>query len=89
MCFRFIEGESVLLHLNLKGIFVFSGSARSTESPEPSHILFAMGVPPRTGQGAIRFSLGKDNTSDEMDYVIETLIEITAKLRKISSVKKM
>lgn len=89
MSFQFIEGESTLLHLDLKGICASSGSACSTESPEPSHVLLAMGVPARAAQGAIRFSLGKENTSDEMDYVIEALIEITAKLRKISSVKKI
>jgi cysteine desulfurase len=89
MSFQFIEGESILLHLDLKGICASSGSACSTESPEPSHVLMSMGVPARTAQGAIRFSMGKDNTNDEMDYVIETLIEITAKLRKISSVKNM
>jgi cysteine desulfurase len=89
MSFQFIEGESILLHLDLKGICASSGSACSTESPEPSHVLLAMGVPAHTAQGAIRFSLGKDNTSDEIDYVIETLLEITNKLRKISSVKNM
>jgi cysteine desulfurase len=47
-----------------------------------------MGIPPRTAQGTIRFSLGKDNTDDEIDYVIESLIEITTKLREISSVMK-
>jgi cysteine desulfurase len=87
MSFQFIEGESILLHLDLKGICASSGSACSTESPEPSHVLLAMGVPARTAQGTIRFSLGKDNTSDEMDYVIEALIDITAKLREISSVR--
>jgi cysteine desulfurase len=89
MGFQFIEGESILLHLDLKGIYTSSGSACSTESPEPSHVLLAMGVPARSAQGTIRFSLGKDNTSDEMDYVIEALIEITAKLRIISSVKNI
>lgn len=89
MCFQFIEGESILLHLDIKGICASSGSACTTDSPEPSHVLLAMGVPARAAQGAIRFSLGKDNRDDEMDYVIEALIEITAKLRKISSVKNI
>jgi cysteine desulfurase len=89
MCFQFIEGESILLHLDLKGICASSGSACSTDSPEPSHVLMAMGVPARTAQGAIRFSLGKDNTDEEMDFVTESLIVITDKLRNISSVKKM
>ena len=58
-------------------------------SPEPSHVLLAMDVPARSAQGAIRFSLGKDNTDNEIDYVIEALIDITGKLRKISSIKNM
>ena len=88
MSFHFIEGESILLHLDLKGIYASSGSACSTDLPEPSHVLMAMGVPARIAQGTIRFSLGKDNTDDEIDFVIESLIEITAKLRAISSVKE-
>lgn len=86
--FQFIDGESILLHLDLKGICASSGSACSTDSPEPSHVLLAMGVPPRTAQGTIRFSLGKDNTDEEIDFVIEMLIETTTKLREISSVRK-
>jgi len=77
------------IHLDLKGICASSGSACATDSPEPSHVLLAMGVPARAVQGAIRFSMGKDNTDKEIDYVIEALIEITGKLRKISSVKNM
>jgi cysteine desulfurase len=88
MSFQFIDGESILLHLDLKGICASSGSACSTDSPEPSHVLLAMGIPPRTAQGTIRFSLGKDNTNEEIDYVIESLVEIATKLREISSVKK-
>jgi cysteine desulfurase len=87
ICFQFIEGESILLHLDLKGICASSGSACSTESPEPSHVLMAMGVPARTAQGAIRFSLGKDNTDEEIDFVIDALVDITAKLREISSIR--
>jgi len=87
MCFQFIEGESILLHLDLKGICASSGSACSTESPEPSHVLMAMGVPAQTAQGVIRFSLGKDNTDEEIDFVIDALVDITAKLREISSIR--
>lgn len=89
MSFQFIEGESILLHLDLKGIYASSGSACSADEPEPSHVLLSMGVPARIAQGTIRFSLGKDNTDEEIDYVIEALIEITAKLREISSIKNM
>jgi cysteine desulfurase len=84
--FPFIEGESILLHLDLKGIYASSGSACSADSPEPSHVLRAMGVPPLTAQGTIRFSLGKDNTDEEMGYVIQSLIEITSRLREISTI---
>jgi cysteine desulfurase len=87
MSFQFIEGESILLHLDLKGIYASSGSACSTDSPEPSHVLLAMGIPARTAQGAIRFSLGKDTTDEEIDFVIEALVDITAKLREISSIR--
>ncbi|MBM4271806.1 MAG: cysteine desulfurase NifS [Deltaproteobacteria bacterium] len=87
MSFQSIEGESILLHLDLKGIYASSGSACSTDSPEPSHVLVAMGVPAGTAQGTIRFSLGKDNTDDQIDYVMEALMEITARLREISSVR--
>ena len=87
MSFQFVEGESVLLHLDLKGIYASSGSACSTDSPEPSHVLVAMGVPARTAQGTIRFSLGKDNTDDQIDYVIEALMDIVLRLREISSVR--
>lgn len=88
MSFHFIEGESILLHLDLKGIYASSGSACRTDLPEPSHVLIAMGVPARIAQSTIRFSLGKDNTDDEIDFVIESLIEITAKLREISSINE-
>ncbi|MEN6321378.1 MAG: cysteine desulfurase NifS [Syntrophaceae bacterium] len=88
MSFQFIDGESILLHLDLKGICASSGSACSTDSPEPSHVLLSMGIPARTAQGTIRFSLGKDNTGDEIGFVIESLIELTTKLREISSVMK-
>jgi len=85
--FQSIDGESILLHLDLKGIYASSGSACSTDSPEPSHVLLAMGVPARTAQGSIRFSMGKDNTKDDMDVLVEALMDITAKLRTISSVR--
>lgn len=84
--FQFIEAESILLHLDLKGIYASSGSACSTGSPEPSHVLVAMGVPSSFAQGTVRFSMGKDNRDDEIDYVIQSLMEITRKLRAISSV---
>jgi cysteine desulfurase len=83
--FRLIEGESILLHLDLKGICVSTGSACTTDSPEPSHVLTAMGIPPQTAQGTIRFSLGEDNTKEDIDSVIDALCDITSRLRSISS----
>ncbi len=83
--FRLIEGESILLHLDLRGICVSTGSACTTDSPEPSHVLTAMGIPPQTAQGTIRFSLGEDNTKEEIDAVIDVLCDITTRLRNISS----
>ncbi len=83
--FRLIEGESVSLHLDLRGICVSTGSACTTDSPEPSHVLTAMGIPPQTAQGTIRFSLGEDNTKEDVDSVIDALCDITTRLRNISS----
>jgi len=81
-----IEAESILLHLDLKDICASSGSACATGSTEPSHVLMAMGIAPQEAQGAIRFSLGRDNTEEEMDLTVEALVEITEKLRKITSI---
>jgi cysteine desulfurase len=83
--FRLIEGESILLHLDLRGICVSTGSACTTDSPEPSHVLTAMGILPQAAQGTIRFSLGEDNTKEEIDSVIDALCDITTRLRNISS----
>jgi cysteine desulfurase len=83
--FRLIEGESILLHLDLKGICVSTGSACTTDSPEPSHVLTSMGILPQAAQGTIRFSLGEDNTKEEIDSVIDALCDITTRLRNISS----
>ncbi len=82
--FRFIEGESIILNLDAKGVFVSSGSACTSGSLEPSHVLMAMGVDPATAQGSIRFSLGRENTEKEIDYVLEILPEIVQRLRKMS-----
>jgi cysteine desulfurase len=83
--FSSIDGESILLHLDLNDICASSGSACTTSSPEPSHVLSAMGLTLMDAQSTVRFSLGKENTEDEIDRTVEALIEITKKLRKISS----
>ena len=85
--FAGIEGESIVLSLDLKGIAVSSGSACTSGALEPSHVLSAMGLSPELAQGSIRFSLGRENTREEVDYVIEVLPEIIQKLRAMSPVE--
>ncbi|MCD6415538.1 MAG: cysteine desulfurase NifS [Planctomycetes bacterium] len=84
MSFAFIEGESLLLNLDMRGIAVSTGSACTSGTLEPSHVLAAMGVEPSLAQGSLRFSLGRDNTEEEMDFVVESLIEIVQRLRQMS-----
>ncbi len=86
--FKFVEGESIILNLDLQGIAVSSGSACTSGSLEPSHVLSAMGVDPATSQGSVRFSLGKDNTEDDIGYVLEVLPEIVSRLRAMSPLYK-
>lgn len=81
---EFIEGESILLHLDARGICASSGSACTSSISEPSHVLNAMGVSPEVAHGSLRFTLGKDNTVEDVDYVIEVLPEIVKKLRDMS-----
>ena len=82
--FKYLEGESMLLNLSLKGIAVSSGSACSSDSLQPSHVLLAMGVPAEYAHGTLRFSLSKYTTKEEIDYTIEALVEIIGKLRELS-----
>jgi len=84
--FEFIEGESILLSLDIKGIASSSGSACTSGSLEPSHVLAAMGVPTETAQGSVRFSLGRDNSEQEVDYVIAELPAIISRLRQMSPI---
>jgi len=84
--FEGIEGESILLMLNEFGICASSGSACSSGSLEPSHVLMAMKVPFTRAHGSVRFSLCKDNTEDEIKFIVEKLIEIVKKLRALSPV---
>ena len=83
--FASVEAESILLHLDLKGIAASSGSACTTGDPEPSHVLRAMGVPSELAQGSIRISLGRENTEEEVDYTVSTLGDAVRHLRSISS----
>ena len=86
--FKYLEGESMLLNLSLKGIAVSSGSACSSDSLQPSHVLLAMGVPAEFAHGTLRFSLSKYTTKEEIDYTIESLVEIIGKLRELSPLWK-
>lgn len=82
--FRFIEGESLLLNLDLKGICASSGSACTSGSLDPSHVLLAIGLPHEIAHGSLRISIGKYNTKEEIDYLIESLVEIVNRLREMS-----
>lgn len=83
-CFEFIEGESMLLSLDMEGVAASSGSACTSGSLTTSHVLLAIGLPPEIAHGSLRLTLGKDNTEEEIDYVIEILPGIIKKLRALS-----
>lgn len=82
--FEFIEGESILLMLNSKGICASTGSACTSSSLEPSHVLTACGIPPEKAHGSLRLTLGDGNSDKDVDYVLETLPGIVKRLREIS-----
>ncbi|MDP3947444.1 MAG: aminotransferase class V-fold PLP-dependent enzyme, partial [bacterium] len=84
IAFQYIEGESLLLNLDMRGIYVSTGSACASGSLEPSHVVLALGVPPEMARGSIRFSLGKDNTSEDIDYTVGVIEEIVKRLRAMS-----
>lgn len=83
-CFRYIEGESLLLNLDMKGIAGSSGSACTSGSLDPSHVLLAIGLPHEIAHGSLRLSLGAVNTEEDIDYVLEVLPEIVDRLRQMS-----
>ncbi|HJB33564.1 MAG TPA: cysteine desulfurase NifS [Candidatus Blautia merdipullorum] len=82
--FRFIEGESLLIMLDMKGIAGSSGSACTSGSLDPSHVLLAIGLPHETAHGSLRLTLGADTTKEDLDYTLEQIKEIVAKLRNLS-----
>lgn len=84
----FCEGESLLLNLDLEGICVSTGSACSSSSLEPSHALLALGLSPEQAHGSLRFSLGWENTEEDVERVLEVLPGIVARLRAISPLLK-
>ena len=84
ICFRFIEGEALLMSLNAKGIAGSSGSACTSGSLDPSHVLLAIGLPHEIAHGSLRLSLSEENTMEEADYAVDCLVEIVARLRAMS-----
>jgi cysteine desulfurase len=83
--FEHVEGEPVLLGLDMKGIAASSGSACSSGSLEPSHVLLALGQSAELARGSLRLTLGRDNTEAEVDYVLDTLAELLERLRAMPS----
>jgi cysteine desulfurase len=82
--FSYIEGESMILNLDIKGVAASTGSACSSTSLEPSHVLMAIGLKPEEAHGSLRLTLGRNNTQEDVDYVVSVLPEIVNKLRMIS-----
>jgi len=82
--FRFIEGEGLLLNLDLKGICASSGSACTSGSLDPSHVLLAIGLPHEIAHGSLRVSFSKYNTKEEVDTIVNSLVEIVGRLREMS-----
>lgn len=83
-CFRYIEGESMLLMLDMMGVQASSGSACTSGSLDPSHVLLAIGLPHGVAHGSVRFSLSDEITKEDIDYTIEKLAEIVERLRQMS-----
>lgn len=83
---RYVEGESLILSLDLKGIAASSGSACTSGSLDPSHVLLAMGLDHQTAHGSLRLTLGAGNTEEEIDYVLSVMPEIVSRLRSMSPV---
>ncbi len=82
--FTFIEGESLLIMLDMKGICASSGSACTSGSLDPSHVLLAIGLPHEMAHGSLRLTLSEENTKEELDYTVESIKEIVGKLRQMS-----
>ncbi len=85
ICFRYVEGESMIMLLDMEGVAVSSGSACTSGSLDPSHVLLAIGLSHEIAHGSLRFSLGKDNTKEDVYYVAEVMPKIVKRLRKMSA----
>ena len=83
-CFRFIEGESLLILLDKKGICASSGSACTSGSLDPSHVLLAIGLPHEIAHGSVRFTLSEDTSEEDIDYTVDSLKQIVERLRSMS-----
>ncbi len=86
--FKYIEGEAILLSLDMEGIAASSGSACSSGSLDPSHVLSAIGLDHQTAHGSIRFSLGRGNSETDIDYVLEKVPAVVDRLRRISPIRR-
>jgi cysteine desulfurase len=84
--FDYIEGEALVIALDLKGLAVSTGAACSSGAIEPSHVLTAMGLPPEIARASLRFSLGKQNTPDDIQFALDLVPQIVARLRELSPV---
>jgi cysteine desulfurase len=83
-CFEYIEGEAILIALDLAGVAASSGSACTSGSLEPSHVLTALGVPEDLARGSLRLTVGKDNTREQIEHVLEVLPGIVSRIRSLS-----
>jgi len=86
--FRFVEGESILLHLDMRGFAVSTGSACFSRSLEASHVILGIGGNHERAHGSVRFTLGRYNTEEDVDAVAETIAEVIVRLREISPLGK-
>ena len=84
--FEGVEGEALLLHLDARGICASSGSACSSASLDPSHVLLAIGLPHAIAHGSLRLSLGAENTEADVDYILKEVPQVVAYLRELSPV---
>ena len=82
--FRFIEGESLLLNLDMNGICASSGSACTSGSLDPSHVLLAIGLPHEVAHGSLRITFGDENTEEDVEFLVDTLVKVVEKLRNMS-----
>jgi cysteine desulfurase len=84
--FDYIDGEALVIALDLKGLAVSTGAACSSGAIEPSHVLTAMGLPPEIARASLRFSLGKQNSSDDIEFALDLVPKTVARLRDLSPV---